>query len=150
MVPIHFLDEDSQFRYIEDFREHSTYSSTIFLRYVVNKFPYLIECVQTDNGAEFTNCLLPKGSDKPTLFKLELKNSVSATSSSAPAPHGTTTRRSAVITKIMRSFMPLHRFYNFEDFIAQLAVRGRSYNNFPMRPLSWRSSKQVLFAFSNV
>ena len=57
-----FLDEYSRFRYIEAFQEHSTYSSTAFLRHVVKKFPYLIECVQTDNGAEFTNRLLPKGS----------------------------------------------------------------------------------------
>ena len=68
-----FLDEYSRFRYIEAFQEHSTYSSTAFLRHVVKKFPYLIECVQTDNGTEFTNRLLPKGSDKPTLFELELK-----------------------------------------------------------------------------
>ena len=68
-----FLDEYSRFRYIEAFQEHSTYSSTVFLRHVVKKFPYLIECVQTDNGTEFTNRLLPKGSDKPTLFELELK-----------------------------------------------------------------------------
>lgn len=68
-----FLDEYSRFRYIEAFQEHNTYFSTIFLRRVVKKFPYLIECVQTDNGTTFTNRLLPKGSDKPTLFELELK-----------------------------------------------------------------------------
>ena len=47
-------------------------------------------------------------------------------------------------------FYASHRFYSFEDFKAQLAVRERAYNNFPMRPLSWRSPKQVLFAFPNV
>ena len=68
-----FLDEFSRFRYIEAFREHSTYSSAVFLRHVVKKFPFAIECVQTDNGTEFTNRLLPRGSDKPTLFELELQ-----------------------------------------------------------------------------
>ena len=50
-----FLDEYSRFRYIEAFQEHNTYSSTLFLKHVVKKFPYAIECVQTDNGSEFTN-----------------------------------------------------------------------------------------------
>src|SRR5699024_11720287 len=48
-----FIDEYSRFRYLEAFEEHNTYSSTVFLLHVVKKFPYLIECVQTDNGTEF-------------------------------------------------------------------------------------------------
>ena len=43
-----------------------------------------------------------------------------------------------------------HKFYSFEDFAKQLAVHQRKYNDFPMRPLNWRSPKQVLFAFPNV
>ena len=45
-----FLDEYSRFRYLEAFQEHNSYSSTVFLRHVVEKFPYAIECVQTDHG----------------------------------------------------------------------------------------------------
>ena len=43
--------EYSRFRYLEAFEEHSTYSSSLFLRHVVEKFPYAIECIQTDNGS---------------------------------------------------------------------------------------------------
>ena len=43
-----------------------------------------------------------------------------------------------------------HKFFSFEDFAKQLAVHQRKYNDFPMRPLNWRSPKQVLFAFPNV
>ena len=50
-----FIDEYSRFRYLEAFKEQSTYSSTQLIKYVVEKFPYAIECVQTDNGFEFTN-----------------------------------------------------------------------------------------------
>lgn len=50
-----FIDEYSRFRYLEAFEENSTYSSTQFLKHVVEKFPFAIECVQTDNGFEFTN-----------------------------------------------------------------------------------------------
>ena len=48
-----FLDEYSRFRYLEAFQEHSTYSSAQFIRNCVRKFPFAIECVQTDNGPEF-------------------------------------------------------------------------------------------------
>ena len=50
-----FIDEYSRFRYLEVFKEHNTYSSTQFLIHVIEKFPYAIECIQTDNGFEFTN-----------------------------------------------------------------------------------------------
>jgi len=47
-------------------------------------------------------------------------------------------------------FYACHKFYNFTDFEKQLAVRQRQYNNFPMRPLNWKSPKHVLFSFPNV
>ena len=121
-----FLDEYSRFRYIEAFQEHNTYSSTLFLKHVVKKFPYAIECVQTDNGSEFTNRLLPRGSDKPTLFELELNR---------------------MGIRHNEEFYASHRFYSFDDFKAQLAVRERVYNHFPIRPLNWLSPLQVLSSF---
>ena len=123
---------------------------TVFLRHVVKKFPYSIECVQTDNGTEFTNRLLPKGSDKPTLFERELKKLGIRHKLIRPY----TPRHNGKVERSHRKdneeFYASHRFYSFEDFKAQLAVRERAYNNFPMRPLSWRSPKQALFAFPNV
>lgn len=75
-----FIDEYSRFRYLEAFEEHNTYTSTLFLRHVVERFPYAVECIQTDNGVEFTNRLLPKGCDRPTLFEKELERSAYGTS----------------------------------------------------------------------
>ena len=43
-----------------------------------------------------------------------------------------------------------HKFYSFEDFQKQLAVWQYKYNDFPMRPLNWRSPRQVLASFPNV
>ncbi|MCD8382150.1 MAG: hypothetical protein LUC30_04440 [Clostridiales bacterium] len=54
---------------MEAFQEHSTYSSSEFVKHVVKKFPYAIECIQTDNGAEFTNRLNSKGTKRQTLFE---------------------------------------------------------------------------------
>ena len=53
-----FIDEYSRFRYLEAFKEHNSYSSSEFIKHCVKRFPYAIECVQTDNGPEFTNGLL--------------------------------------------------------------------------------------------
>lgn len=44
-------------------------------------------------------------------------------------------------------FYASHKFFSFQDFQKQLAVRQRQYNAFPMCPLSWRSPKQVLSSF---
>ena len=40
-----------------------------------------------------------------------------------------------------------HSFYSFEDFKNQLAVHSRKYNNFPMRPLNWKSPADYVKAF---
>ena len=67
-----FIDEYSRFRYLEAFKEHSTYSSAQFLKHVVEKFPYAIECIQTDNGFEFTNALSNSKRKPLTLFEKTL------------------------------------------------------------------------------
>ena len=67
-----FLDEYSRFRYLEAFREHSTYSSSEFVKHCFKKFPYAIECVQTNNGSEFTNRLNNSKKKLPTLFEVTL------------------------------------------------------------------------------
>ena len=46
-----FIDEYTRFRYLEAFPERSTYSSALFIQHCVQRFPYAIECVQTDNGS---------------------------------------------------------------------------------------------------
>ena len=121
-----------------------------FLKHVIAKFPYAIECVQTDNGFEFTNEM--GNSKKKTLTMFE----------KALAQFGIQHKKIRAFTprhngKVERShrkdneyFYASHKFYSFEDFEKQLAVHQRKYNDFPMRPLNWRSPKQVLFAFPNV
>ena len=63
-----FIDEYSRFRYLEAFKEHSSYSAAEFIRHCVKRFPYSIECVQTDNGSEFTNRMNSSKIIRPTLF----------------------------------------------------------------------------------
>jgi hypothetical protein len=49
------FDEYRRFRYLETFKQKDTYTSKQLIKHVVKKFPYAIECIQTDNGFEFTN-----------------------------------------------------------------------------------------------
>lgn len=67
-----FIDEYSRYRYLEAFKENSSYSSTQFLKHVVEKFPYAIECVQTDNGFEFTNEMGNSKKKSLTIFEKAL------------------------------------------------------------------------------
>lgn len=49
------IDEYSRWRFVEAFKEHSTFSSAQFVEHLVKAFPCPIECTQADNGTEFTN-----------------------------------------------------------------------------------------------
>ena len=66
------IDEFSRFRYLAAFEEHSSYSASEFLKQVVKAFSFKIECVQTDNGQEFTKRLSNTKSPPPTLFQRTL------------------------------------------------------------------------------
>lgn len=145
-----FIDEYSRFRYLEAFEEHSTYSSAEFIRHCAAKFPYPIECVQTDNGMEFTNRLSPQNSKRKTLFEVTLEKLGIKHKLIRPF----TPRHNGKVERSHRKdneeFYASHTFYSFQDFKKQLATRQRYYNNFPMRPLNWNSPKHTLFSFSNV
>ena len=139
------IDEYSRFRYIEAFKEHSTYSSTVFLEHMLRAFPFKVECVQTDNGLEFTKRLI-KGNDL-TLFETKLKELGIRHKLIRPF----TPRHNGKVERSHRKdneyFYANHKFYSFEDFKKQLAVHNRKYNNFPMRPLGWKSPKDFLNHF---
>ena len=145
-----FIDEYSRFRYLEAFKEHTSYSSAEFIRHCVKRFPYAIECVQTDNGSEFTNQMNNSKTVRPTLFQKTLEElgiRHKLIRVFTPRHNGKVERSHR---KDNEYFYSSHRFYSFEDFKKQLAVRERQYNAFPMRPLSWRSPKNVLFSFPDV
>ena len=142
-----FIDEYSRFRYLEAFKEHNSYSSSEFIKHCVKRFPFAIECVQTDNGPEFTNRLNSQRSHRKTLFEetLEDLGIVHKTIKPFTPRHNGKVERSH--RKDNEYFYASHTFFSFADFQKQLAVWNRYYNNFPMRPLNWLSPKQVLSSF---
>ena len=46
-------------------------------------------------------------------------------------------------------FYGKHSFYSLEDYNKQLKIYNREYNNFPMRPLNWKSPNQYLKDYFN-
>ncbi len=143
-----FLDEYSRFRYLEAFKEHSTYSSSEFIRHCVKRFPYAIECVQTDNGPEFTNRLNSQSPDRKTLFEQTLDALCIRHQLIKPY----TPRHNGKVERSHRKdnkyFYASHKFFSFADFQKQLVAWNRKYNAFPMRPLNWRSPIQPLRSFA--
>ena len=142
------IDEYSRWRYVEAFDEHSTYSSALFLEHLVRRFPVPIECVQTDNGPEFTKRFTAKDwENNPTLFERRLQQfgiSHKLIRPFTPRHNGKVERSHR---KDNENFYATHKFYSLQDFASQLQAYNRGYNNFPMRPLHWLSPNTVLSDF---
>ena len=141
------IDEFSRWRYLEAFQEHSTYSSAQFLEHLIKAAPFKILCVQTDNGTEFTKRLLP-GDNGPSLFETRLEQAGIRHKLIRPY----TPRHNGKVERSHRKdneyFYASHKFYSFEDFKNQLAVRCRNYNRFPIRPLGWLSPIEFLAKYT--
>ena len=138
------IDEYTRFRFIAAFKEQSTYSSKCFLQQLIRRFPFKIHKVQTDNGAEFTKRFQAADEANLTLFEKELKRLGIAHQKIRPY----TPRHNGKVERSHRKdneeFYASHTFYSFEDFKMQLARQNREYNNFPMRPLGWKSPREAL------
>ncbi|BCJ95408.1 hypothetical protein acsn021_29770 [Anaerocolumna cellulosilytica] len=141
------IDEYSRFRFVEAFNESSTYTSTQFLEHLVNAFPMPIECIQTDNGFEFTKRF---GSHKldPSLFEKKLQSLGIRHKLIRPF----TPRHNGKVERSHRKdnerFYATHSFFSFDDFSKQLNIYNRrDYNNFPMRPLGWKAPRTTLINF---
>lgn len=141
------IDEYSRFRYLEAFEEHSTYSSAVFLDHMLRFFPFQVDCVQTDNGFEFTKRFGGSDENDLTLFEEKLRQYGIRHKLIRPF----TPRHNGKVERSHRKdneyFYASHTFYSFDDFRKQLAVHSRKYNSFPMRPLGWISPRDYLKHF---
>lgn len=140
------IDEYSRFRYLEAFKEQSTYSSAIFLEHLVKAFKFPIECVQTDNGTEFTK-KLSVGKQTPTMFERALQNHGIKHKLIRPF----TPRHNGKVERSHRKdneyFYATHKFYSFDDFAKQLKLHNYKYNKFPMHPLNWKAPADYIESF---
>ena len=139
------IDEFTRLRFLAAYPEQSTYSSADFLKRLVKWYAsrgIRVECVQTDNGFEFTNRFSNSKPNLPTLFE--------ATAAQLGVRHKLirpyTPRHNGKVERSHREdqkrFYACHSFYSLNDFAKQLAVHNRRSNNFPMRPLAWLSPSE--------
>ena len=145
------IDEYSRYRILGAYPEQSTYSSAHFLRHVVEAFRrkgVTVECVQTDNGFEFTNRFSNSKRDIPTLFEstaAELGIRHKLIRPYTPRHNGKVERSHR---EDQKRFYATHRFWSLADFGGQLAAHQSRSNSRPMRPLAWFSPRDFLASFS--
>ena len=145
------IDEYTRYRILGAYPEQTTYSSYLFLLRVINEFKrkgVKVECVQTDNGFEFTNRFSRQESRRLTLFEeaLSLMNIRHKLIRPFTPRHNGKVERSH--REDQKRFYDTHSFYSLADFGEQLAVHQRRSNSIPMRPLHWNSPKDTLKLFT--
>ena len=136
------IDEYTRQRVLWASKEHSTYASTQFLEVIIKKFKYKIECVQTDNGFEFTNRLNAQKAKEKTMFEKKLQElgiEHKLIRPRTPRHNGKVERSHR---KDQERFYYKRIFVSFEDFKEKLRHWSREYNNFPMKPLGWKSPNE--------
>lgn len=141
------IDEFTRQRVLWASKEHSTYASTQFLEIIQKKFNFKIECIQTDNGAEFTNRLNAEYKGKKTMFENKLEElgiEHKLIKPRTPRHNGKVERSHR---KDQERFYYKRIFVSFEDFKEKLRHWMREYNNFPMKPLKWLSPNEKLAKF---
>ena len=145
------IDEYSRLRYLGAYEEQSTYSSADFLEKMVAWFKrrgVMVECIQTDNGFEFTNRFSASKKDIPTRFektaaRLGIRHKLIRPYT--PRHNGKVERSHR---EDQKRFFNTHRFYSLADFGGQLAAHQNRSNNLPMRPLHWRSPNEAIASFT--
>lgn len=145
------IDEFSRLRYLAAYEEQSTYSSADFLKKTYAFFKkqgFTMECVQTDNGFEFTNRF--NSTQRPSFTLFEKTAADLGIRHKLIRPY--TPRHNGKVERShredQRRFYDTHRFYSLADFDAQLAVHRRTSNNRPMRPLQYNSPNAFLRAYT--
>lgn len=139
------IDEFSRFRYVEAFEEASTYTSSLFLKNMLNAFDFPVKCIQTDNGFEFTNRF--GRTNHLTMFE----NTLAHLGIEHKLIRPFTPRHNGKVERSHRKdneyFYAIKKFYSFNDFKNQLYIHNWRYNHFPMRPLKWQAPATVLKDF---
>ncbi len=141
------IDEFSRLRFLGAYPEQSTYSSADFARRAIlwyQRRGIKVECVQTDNGFEFTNRFSNSKRDIPTLFESTLASYGIRHKLIRPY----TPRHNGKVERSHREdqkrFYDTHSFYSLDDFGGQLAAHQNRSNRLPMRPLHWLSPREFL------
>ena len=146
------IDEYSRYRILCGYREHNTYSSSLFLCQVYSQFKALgieVECIQTDNGPEFTKQFMANKTNNHSMFEVTAKRlriKLKRIKPGTPKHNGKVERSHREDQKLFYSeIVRLNRLITDEDdFKRRLKRHQDKTNNRPMRPLGYKTPKQVL------
>lgn len=138
------VDECTRWTFREMYAEHSTDSSKHFMLLLLQKAPFMIRMVQTDNGSEFTWFLRDRQSEERTAFEEVLKAAGIIYHRIKPA----TPRHNGKVERQHRTdqlrFYDSLRMYNLADGRRQLAAYQKKSNDAIKICLGFRSPNQVL------
>lgn len=143
------VDECTRWTYREMYDEHSTYSSTDFLKKLIINCPFPIREVQTDNGTEFTRALI-SDDGKPSLFEemLELCGiKYHRIRVATPRHNGKVERQHRTDEK---RFYKKMKMYNLTDGREQLAKYNQKSNNIPKICLGFLTPNELLNKYLGV
>lgn len=144
------VDECSRWTYREMYDEHSTYSSKDFLMKLIEKAPFPIREIQTDNGAEFTNRLIVTKSKHLTMFEnvlIELGIIYHRIQIATPRHNGKVERQHRTDEE---RFYKSMRMYSLEDGRKQLAVYQKKSNNYIKTCLGMKTPNQMVEKYQYV
>lgn len=146
------IDEYSRYRILSGYLEHDTYASSLFLCQVVSSFKALgieVECVQTDNGMEFTKQFIAKSENNHSMFEVTAKRlgiRIKRIKPATPKHNGKVERshredQRLLYSEIVRTGKLIT---DVKDFKRRLKRHQDKTNNRPMRPLGYLSPNDYL------
>lgn len=144
------IDTASRWRYLKIYEEQTNYNSILFLREVMNIFPYKIQAVKTDNGAIFTNYYTSmtkrSGMTVKTIHALDLfcgENNIIhyLIDPGKPAQNGTVERSHR---EDQQKFYEQNKFKTFRDLQIKLKKWNIYYNNLEHCGLNGKTPNEYL------
>lgn len=144
------IDTASRWRYLRVYEEQTTYHSILFLKEVLNVFPYKIHAIKTDNGSVFTNYYL--GTNKRSDMTVKTLHGLDVFCASVgivhylidpgkPAQNGTVERSHR---EDQEKFYEQHSFTSYKNLQKKIERWNIYYNNLEHCGLGGKTPNEVL------
>ena len=144
------VDECSRWAYRQMYEEHSTYSADLFLQELVQRAPFQIRMIQTDNGSEFTKQLLTNDKNDLTMFEQRMAEYGILYHRIKPA----TPRHNGKVERQNRldqdRFYDSLKMYSLKDGRIQLAAYQKKSNSWWKTCLGMKSPNEVIAEYLGV
>jgi transposase InsO family protein len=139
------IDECTRTRYIYGFDEHTPENSVKFLKRFLEWFPFEVECIQTDNGTEFTYKFISDKEKCPFEAELEKLGIEHKLIKPATPWHNGKVERSHRTDQ--RYFYEWETFCDVTELNTKLAEHLEWTNTKPMRIFKGKNPKQKLLDY---